>query len=131
MKVNVSRNNAPAVLQQFAKWLPAYGEKFERLEKSAYMGVSVEIKAIRPRRSTPQNDMYWALVTALASEVGMTKGQMHEEVLCEKHGYDLVEFRGEVRKVPKGRSHNLTTVDFSELLEIVQQWCAEQGVQAA
>lgn len=131
MKVNVSSNNAPAVLEQFARWIPGSRERFEKMADAARLGLSVEIKPIRARRSLEQNAMYWSLVTALADEIGMTKGQMHDEALCELHGYDLVEFRGEARKVPRGRSKNLTTADFSALLEIVMQWCAEQGVQAA
>lgn len=88
----------------------------------------LELKEYRDKRTLEQNARYWALVTALGEHVGLAAGDMHEEVLCTYHGYDLVEFRGSVRKVPRGRSKNLTIDEFSEYMAIVDRWCAEEGV---
>ena len=130
MKIRVSTSRAQFVLEQFAEWLPDYAERFLRMAERCRLGLVITFSLIKPRRSLDQNAMYWSLVAALAQEIGMTKGQMHEEALCHLHGYDLIEFLGEVRKVPKGRSKDLTTTDFSDLLAIVQQWCGEMGVDA-
>lgn len=82
----------------------------------------------RHKRTPPQNARYWAILTALGNEVGHTKEEMHEEVLCEKFEYEIVEFRGWQRKRPKKRSSNLTTVEFAELMAIAERWAVEAGV---
>ena len=94
----------------------------------AKYGIQIEVSPIRHTRSTDQNSRYWVIVTALADHVGYTKAEMHEEVLSDMHGYELVEFRGSIKKKPKGRSHNLTTNDFSDLMAIAERWCAEMDV---
>lgn len=129
MKIRLGSRMAGPVLDQFARWLPARADQFRRMaEKAAKFGLEIDITPVRPKRSLPQNAMYWQIVTALASYVGMSKAEMHEEVLADLHGYDLVEFRGSVRKRPLGRSHNLSREDFSPLIEVAQRWCAELGV---
>lgn len=94
--------------------------------KQGWLGA--EVKPIKRRRSTDQNALYWVIVTALANEVGMSKDEMHNEILSEFHGYDLVEFRGSVHKKPKGRSHNLPSETFSELMLIAERWCGQMNV---
>ena len=86
------------------------------------------LKPIKRRRSNEANARYWVIVSALAEFSGFTKEEMHQELLCEKHGYDLIEFRGMVRKHPRGRSSNLSTDDFGELMMIAGRWAAEMGV---
>jgi hypothetical protein len=95
------------------------------------LGVDVVVNPIKCRRNSDQNAKYWVLISKLAEAVGMTKGQMHEEILCEAYGYDLVAFRGDVRKVPRERSSTQNKTSFSELIEIALQWCAEMGIDVA
>ena len=90
--------------------------------------LGLRVSPIKRRRSNDQNALYWVVVSALAEFSGFTKEEMHEELLCEKHGYDLVRFRGMERKRPRGRSSNLTAEDFGELMIIAERWAAEMGV---
>ncbi len=84
---------------------------------------------IKRRRSTEQNALYWVHVNALAQFSGDTAAGIHEALLCELHGYDTVELpNGMVRMVPRGRSHDQDTDNFSRLIEIVQKWCIDMGV---
>jgi len=129
MKIRLGNRMAAPVLDQFARWLPARAEQFRKMaEQAAKFGLELDITPVKPRRSLQQNALYWQIVTALAQYVGMTKAEMHEEVLAEIHGFDLVEFRGSIRKRPRGRSHNLARDDFSPLIEVAQRWCSEMGV---
>ncbi len=112
------------LVKLIAEWFGGDPERFV----DAKHGIQIEITAIKPTRSTEANARYWVIVTALASHVGYTKGEMHEEVLADMHGYELIEFRGSVKKKPKGRSHNLTTTDFSDLMAIAERWCTEMSV---
>lgn len=90
--------------------------------------ITFEGKEYKHTRSPAQNNRYWKILTALGNEVGHTKEEMHEEVLCEKFDYEIVEFRGWKRKRPKKRSSQLTTVEFSELMDIAERWAVEAGV---
>ena len=89
------------------------------------LGMTIEPN--KRRRSNEANALYWVIVSALAQEVGMSKDEMHNEILADFHGYDLVEFRGTVIKKPKGRSHNLPSETFSQLMLIAERWAAEVG----
>ena len=97
-------------------------------ELDAPLGIDVTIEPVKPKRSLDQNARYWKIVGALADYAGMTKGELHEEVLSEFGGYDLVEFRGSVRKRPKMRSSQLRKLPFSELMAIAERWAAEMQV---
>ena len=129
MKLRLGNRMAAPVLDQFAKWLPNRADQIRKLaEKAEKHGLELSLDAINPKRSTDQNARYWLIVTALANYVGMSKAEMHQECLSEMHGFDLVEFRGSIRKRPRGRSHNLGRTEFSQLMAIAEQWAAEMGV---
>ena len=129
MKLRLGNRMAGPVLDQFSRWLPARAEQFRRMaEKAAVHGIEIEIGPIKPRRTLEANARYWVIVTALAQYVGMTKAEMHNEILAEHHGFDLIEFRGSAHKKPRGRSHNLSRDEFSALMAIAERWCAEMGV---
>ncbi len=92
------------------------------------LGVQIELKPIKRRRSLDQNARYWAIVSALADYSGYTKSEMHDEVLCEHFGYDVVNFRGRERKRPRDGSSRLNTEDFNDLMVVVERWAAEANV---
>jgi len=91
--------------------------------------LGLELKPIKRKRSVEANARYWVIVTALGDEVGMSKAEMHNEVLSEFHGYELVEFRGSIVKKPKGRSHNLPSETFTGLMFIAEKWAADMQVR--
>ena len=129
MRLKIGTRIALDVLDQFCKWSPAQAYELRGLMQGATKhGLELTVAPIRPKRTDPQNALYWKIVDALAGYVGMTKAELHEEVLSELHGYDLVEFRGSIHKRPRGRSHNLKRDEFSPLIEIAQRWAAESGV---
>jgi len=126
VKLRLGSAIAQTVVDQFCKWSPRDAARLREIE--APLGLEVEVKAIKPKRTVDQNARYWVIVTALADYVGMSKNEMHNECLSEMHGFDLVEFRGSAHKRPRGRSHNLTREDFGTLMMIAERWAAELGV---
>lgn len=90
--------------------------------------IEVVVQKLTKKRSKPQNARYWSIIGALGEFSGLTKEEMHEECLCEYSGFDLVEFRGSIRKRPRRRSSKLTTVEFGELMLIAERWAVEFGV---
>lgn len=91
-------------------------------------GITVTVEKYRNKRSTDQNRRYWAILSALGNHVGLTSEEMHNEVLCEHFGYELVEWRGTEHKRPLQRSSKLTTVEFSALMDVAERWAVEEGV---
>jgi hypothetical protein len=128
VKTRIGSQASAVWLDQFARWMPSKADLFRRIAAKSPLGIEIEIKPVKPLRTLEQNSIYWKIIAALAAYVGMTKAEMHDEVLSELHGFDLVEFRGSIKKRPRGRSSNLSREDFSPLIEIAMRWCAEMGV---
>ena len=113
---------------QLERWFTPWGLA-QIQDQIGPLGIRMEIEPRHYLRSLDQNKLYWALVKALADYSGDTKNGLHEEILAEAHGYDVYMLpNGKVRKVPRGRSHNLNVTEFSELIGIAERWCAEMGV---
>jgi hypothetical protein len=91
-------------------------------------GITVTVEKYKKVRSLPANARYWSIVGALADHVGYTKEELHEALLCEYAGYDVVEFRDYEVKRPRQRSSKLSGNDFSNLMAIAERWCVSAGV---
>lgn len=130
MRHNLTGDGAVRVLKAIADTYPECREALEQEYRKAKHGFRIEVKAIQLKRSQDANARYWTIVGALADYAGDTKEGMHEEVLCAYHGADVVVNRvtGMARREPRGRSHDMTTEDFSALMAIAEQWAAENGI---
>lgn len=90
--------------------------------------VAITVESWKPKRTNEQNARYWKIVTALAAFAGMSASDMHDELLCDHFGYNLVVWNGSERKVPIERSSNKDTTTFSALMDTAERWCVENGV---
>lgn len=76
-------------------------------------------------RSTQQNRWWWACISILANELGYTKEQMHEICKYKFLKRELVDEKtGEVFEYLKSTTE-LTTTEFSTLIESLIQWSSE------
>jgi len=76
-------------------------------------------------RSTQQNRWWWCCVTILSNELGYSKDQMHEICKFKFLKHELVDEKtGEVFEYLKSTTE-LTTTEFSTLIESLIQWSAE------
>lgn len=86
----------------------------------------VTIQKKSKHRSTQQNRWWWSCVTVLSNHLGYSKDQMHE--IC-KYKFLKREFvdekTGEVFEYLKSTTE-LTTTEFSVLIESLIQWSAEK-----
>lgn len=109
-------------------------EKAARILSAAPAGTRVEFKAAR--RSLPQNDRMWAMLTDVASQV-----KWHGQML-RPDDWKLIfldALKRELRVVPNldgngfvnlGRSSSdLTKGEMSDLIELIAAWGAQNGVQ--
>lgn len=98
---------------------------------NAPQGTRVEFRG--PKRSTPQNDRLWLLLTRVSKHL-IWHGQKYSEE--EWKDYFLHAYRGEKwmpaedgGMVPVGRStSNLSRADFSEFMTLIEAFCARQEI---
>lgn len=94
---------------------------------------SIEVNEYKPKRSQEQNALLWALYTdiiRLGGEAmqGYTKEDLHEFFLGSHFGFEVKDVFGRKRQVPKNRSSRLNKQEFSDFVESIVRFMAEQGV---
>jgi len=98
--------------------------------------VKVTIELYRKRRSLEQNAYLWGVVYPMILREGGPAVQkwkaedLHEMFLLRWSGAEIIEWHGTnvTRTRPMHRSSVLTTVEFSDFVAHIQQFCAEIGV---
>ena len=85
------------------------------------------------KRTTDQNALLWALYEDIIERGGETmagwdKEDLHEFFLGERWGWTTLAFAGQRRKKPARRSSRLNKTEFSEFVEFILRFMAEQGV---
>lgn len=95
--------------------------------------VKVTVAEHRNTRSDQQNRLLWSLYGEILERGGETMGgwtkdDLHELFLGLHFGWEVMEGFGQKRKKPIRRSSKLTTVEFTELVEFILRYMAEQGV---
>lgn len=93
----------------------------------SFAGKDVEIIIQKPKkkRSTEQNSLFWSYMSILGYDLGYTKDEM-KKIVCAKFltQETVIEKTGEIICTVKGTSE-LTTKEFTDLLEGVLQWAVE------
>ena len=87
-------------------------------------GHSVEIKP--PNRTADQNALYWKELQILAEKTNQTAPVWHEWFKRQFLQPDVLEIQGEVIMVWPSTT-KLSKQEFSEYLEQVFAWCAENA----
>lgn len=97
--------------------------------------INTKVSFSRPKRSLPQNDRFWASLTAISEQLAWHQMKLSPE---DWRLLFLAALGGEMRIVPNlsgngfvdlGRSSSkLDKADFSDLLEIVNEFAARNGV---
>jgi hypothetical protein len=92
----------------------------------------VEITEAKPTRSNPQNRYLWGVVYPTILEAGhldrWTKDDLHDYLLGEHFGWELVEGFGSKRKRPIRTSSKLNKQEFTDYVAFVQQRMSEHGI---
>ena len=94
----------------------------------------VTIEPYRKRRSTSQNAYLWGVcyLTILESGGeqlrGWTKDDLHDYFLGEHFGWEKIEGFGRKRIKPLHRSAKLSTTEFIDFVDFIQQKAAEFGI---
>lgn len=98
--------------------------------KSAW---KVEISEHRPRRTSDQNRLLWAIYGEILEKGGedmggWTKDDLHEFFLIQHFGAETKDLFGRKRLVPLLRSSKLNKQQFADLIETILRFMAERGV---
>jgi len=93
--------------------------------QSGWSEFEVTICKKSKHRSTQQNRWWWACINVLSNHLGYSKDQMHEICKFKFLKHELVDEKtGEVFEYLKSTTE-LTTTEFSTLIESLIQWSAE------
>ena len=86
----------------------------------------VLVRPFRKTRSNLQNRALWGIAYKLLSDhTGHEPDELHEYFLGEFGGWEVKDFFGQKKRVPKIRSHNMKTTDFSDFYAFIQRKAAE------
>jgi hypothetical protein len=114
LKQNVCRDEMVTRIVRFLELLPQ-DKPWEVL-----------VRPFRKTRSSLQNRALWGIAYKLLSEhTGHEPEELHEYFLGEFHGWEVVDFFGQKKRRPKGRSHDMKTTEFSDFYAFIQRRAAE------
>lgn len=86
----------------------------------------VIVRPFRKTRSNLQNRALWGIAYKLLSEhTGHEPDELHEYFLGEFWGWEVKEFFGLKKRVPKRRSHDMKTTEFTDYYAFVQRKASE------
>lgn len=92
----------------------------------------VSIEDIKPTRSLPQNRYLWGVCYPSILQGGQLEGwtadDLHDYLLGEHFGWEVVEGFGKKRQRPIRRSSRLSKREFIDYVEFIQQRMAEHGI---
>jgi hypothetical protein len=92
----------------------------------------VEISEAKPVRSNNQNRYLWGVCYPTILAAGRLEGwsaqDLHEYLLGEHFGWELVEGFGRKRQRPIRRSAKLTKLEFVDYTQFIQQRMSEHGI---
>ncbi len=84
------------------------------------------VRPFKNTRSNQQNRALWGLAYKLLSEhTGHEPEELHEYFLGEFGGWEIKNILGQKKRVPKMRSHKMTTLEFSDFFAFIQRRSAE------
>lgn len=95
---------------------------------------SVTIDEYKPKRSDNQNRYLWGVVYPSILKAGgeLLAGweaeEIHEYLLGEKFGWEVIQGFGVKRRRPIRRSSRLSKLEFVEYTQFIQQKMAEHGI---
>lgn len=97
-------------------------------------GTRVEFR--KPRRTLPQNDRLWAMLTEIAEKVDHCGRKYDPDtwkcIFMSALGREMrfVPSLDQQGLIPLGhRSSNLSKEEMSELQDFIEAWCAENGIE--
>ena len=106
---------------------PALVAFLDRLPMARKWKVTIELYA--KRRSDQQNRYLWGVAyKTLQDSTGQPAEDWHTYMLGEHFGWEEIELFGKKKLRPKQRSSKLTTMEFCDYVDFIQQRAAENGI---
>jgi hypothetical protein len=114
-----------------AKYLmPQIGQAVRALLKQG-KNVAIEFKEHKGKRSLAQNRLLWVWNQVIADHFREHFGQenssedVHEVFVRKKNGVDVIQVGNEEPIIARKRTRKLSTKEFCEYLNWLEQYCAE------
>ena len=88
----------------------------------------IEVKEYKRPRTDLQNRALWGVAyKTLQEATGNDPEDLHQYFLGERYGWDTIVVLGRKRLVPKKRSSKLSTSEFADFYNFIQQRSAQAG----
>lgn len=146
MRLQFGTKQAPAILDQLARWLPARAGQLERMAEKCRLGIELTVEPIKPAHSNEMRAYYWMSLHAFGSWLGYstreTEAMLHQVMCAECFGQDgerEITWRGKAycwpvpretsSKDAEGRKRDAET--YSMLIETLIRFAGEQGYLVA
>ena len=130
MQIRIPKDDTDKImglLMAVSKEFPEHTQDVLQLTRSAKHGITVEILPLTFSRTRPQEGYYRKWCRGFATSVGMSPDAMHEEMLCITFGSEQVSTLWGWRREPSLRSGDVTSEQYSMLIEVLIQTAAEFG----
>ena len=89
----------------------------------------VTVERYAKKRSDQQNRYLWGVAyKALQDATGQPAEDWHQYMLGEHFGWEEVELFGKKKIRPRGGSSKLSTIEFGNFVDFIQQRAAENGL---
>lgn len=92
----------------------------------------VVVREMKPRRTLSQNSMLWAIYGDMLEDEqfgGWTSDEVHDFFLKRHFGTEERAAFGVIQEFPRRRSSGLSKQEFSELVESVIRFAAENNIR--
>lgn len=99
------------------KDFPELAHELVETSSRAQIGVEIRVVPIMHKTTQSQRNYYWKCVKEFSDFCGTTPDEMHEHILCECFGSEIVETRIGSKRRPIMRSSRLNKLEYSELIE--------------
>ena len=87
----------------------------------------IELGPIKRDKTQAQRGLFHAMCKEIGDELGYTQREIKEMVKADYFGVDTVVIEGKSYQMLKS-SESLDRMDYSKLVEHLQQWAAERGL---
>lgn len=119
---------SPAIIFRHEDAKQAAIRRIQAIKPDQERPLAIWIGPYKKIRSLEQNALYWKLIGRIAEATGHDRDTLHIYFKRKAFGVEVVELAGEMVEVVPSSAKS-SRGDFSELIEHVQRFIAENGIE--
>lgn len=128
MEIQIPKDQSDKIMQMVmavTEVFPEHTHDLLMITRAARNGISLEIQPLTFNRSRQQEKYYRKWAAEFGKFTGNTPNEIHEYMLYECYGGEVVKTKLGIRTRPHKRSADASRADYSELIETLIRIAAE------